>query len=267
MTAPGPAADPPFQSTIVPAGYLLTTRFLRYNYFDDSDGCCDDPHEHPEHVVFWPERGAGQVEVDGRQWSLTAGQGLWVPAGVTHSTSRAPSNAMAAVYIVPQAWRRPVGEVRTVVANAALREMLIYLDWKSMPPEQRLRAQEVCIDLVAEESPPTIDLPLPHDLRIASIARSIVADPANDRSIDDWAFLTAQSSRTIARTFRTETGMTFTQWRTCARMAKAVDLLGEGVPVGVVARRVGYATNSAFTAAFHRLLNQPPTAFTPRGAR
>ncbi|WP_341267970.1 AraC family transcriptional regulator [Gordonia malaquae] len=258
-------ADSPghVHSEVVPPGYLLTTRFLGCAYIDDQDGCSDEPHSHPEHVVFWPERGSGHVDVGDRRWSLATGQGLWVSAGVEHSVSRDPASTMAAVYIVPDAWTREAGPVRPVVVNAALRELLTFLAWSPMPRDHRLRAQQVCMELITEESRPAIDLPIPRDARIEEIARSIVADPADDRSIDDWAYLTSQSSRTIARAFRTETGMTFTQWRTCARMSRAVNLLGEGMAVGLVAKRVGYGTNSAFTAAFHRILNQPPTAFLP----
>lgn len=252
---------------VVPPGYLLTTRFLGCTYLDDQDGCCAAPHTHPEHVVFWPERGSGHVDVADRRWRLAAGQGLWVPAGTGHAASRDPASTMAAVYILASAWPREVGPIRPVVVNSALREMLKFLAWTPMPRDQRLRAQEVCMELITEESRPAINLPIPRDERIEKIARSIVADPADDRSIDDWAYLTSQSSRTIARAFRAETGLTFSQWRTCARMSRAVDLLGDGLPVGVVACRVGYGTNSAFTAAFHRILNQPPTAFSPSRTR
>ncbi|WGH86580.1 helix-turn-helix transcriptional regulator [Auritidibacter ignavus] len=247
----------------MPDGYLLTTRFLRYAYVDDADGCSPDEHAHPEHVVFWPERAAAEVEVEGTRHNLTLGQGLWVPAGTRHAASRAPSTTLAALHLLPEAWEGPAPEVHPVTVNAALRALLSHLAITGMPRQQRLRAQQVCLELVTDDACPVIELPLPRDPRIAPIARAIMSDPADDRSIEHWAWATSTSARTLARAFRAETGMTFSQWRTAARMSAAVRLLSDGTPVGIVARRVGYATISAFSAAFHRVMGRPPHRFLP----
>ncbi|MEH0059497.1 AraC family transcriptional regulator [Auritidibacter ignavus] len=253
----------PVRERIVPDGYLLTTRFLRYAYVDDADGCSPDEHAHPEHVVFWPERAAAEVEVEGTRHNLTLGQGLWVPAGTRHAASRAPSTTLAALHLLPEAWEGPAPEVHPVTVNAALRALLSHLAITGMPRQQRLRAQQVCLELVTDDACPVIELPLPRDPRIAPIARAIMSDPADDRSIEHWAWATSTSARTLARAFRAETGMTFSQWRTAARMSAAVRLLSDGTPVGIVARRVGYATISAFSAAFHRVMGRPPHRFLP----
>ncbi|RMX22360.1 AraC family transcriptional regulator [Auritidibacter ignavus] len=253
----------PVRERIVPDGYLLTTRFLRYAYVDDADGCSPDEHAHPEHVVVWPERAAAEVEVEGTRHNLTLGQGLWVPAGTRHAASRAPSTTLAALHLLPEAWEGPAPEVHPVTVNAALRALLSHLAITGMPRQQRLRAQQVCLELVTDDACPVIELPLPRDPRIAPIARAIMSDPADDRSIEHWAWATSTSARTLARAFRAETGMTFSQWRTAARMSAAVRLLSDGTPVGIVARRVGYATISAFSAAFHRVMGRPPHRFLP----
>ncbi|GAA3656974.1 helix-turn-helix domain-containing protein [Microbacterium marinilacus] len=252
---------------IIPAGYLLTTHFLRLSYLADHIGCREQPHTHSEHVVIWPERSSATVDVEGVQWSLSVGRGVWIPAGVPHTASRALTTPLTATYVEPSAvaGRDHPGQVTSVVVNAATRELLLHLSESPMPRDQRLRAQRVCLELMTAHERPTIELPLPRDPRIARIARMIVQDPADDRSIEQWARITSQSARTIARAFRVETGLTFSQWRTRARLARAVQLLGEGTPVGAVARRVGYATNSAFTATFHRVLKQRPRDFLPHG--
>jgi AraC-like DNA-binding protein len=58
--------------------------------------------------------------------------------------------------------------------------------------------------------------------------------------------------------------MTFSEWRTVARMSSAVRLLGEGTPVGTVSRRVGYANPSAFATALKRITGRAPQEFRSR---
>lgn len=243
-------------------GYLLRTRFLRLRYRDDANACSPRAHAHPEHVVFWPSHGTADVEVDGVVQRLALGQGVWVPAGTPHRAGR-DETSLVALHIAPAAWESTVGGVRMMTMVSALRELLGYLARTAVSREERLRAQRVCLDLMAAEARPTIELTVPTDERLTRVCQSVLADPADGRTIEDWGFAVALSSRTLARAFRESTGMTFSQWRTCARMALAVELLGQGIPVGSVARDVGFATIGAFSSAFHRTVGRPPRSFHP----
>ncbi|MGO3885466.1 MAG: helix-turn-helix domain-containing protein [Mycetocola sp.] len=243
-------------------GYLLRTRFLNGEYVDEQNACSPRAHAHPEHLVFWPSHGTASLEVDGVQRRLAPGQGLWVPAGTPHRAQRRETT-LVALHIAPEAWTRRSDEVRAVTVLPALRELLTHLARAPMSREERLRAQQVCLDLIVSEASPSIELPLPDDHRLTQICRRVLADPADDRTIEAWAVEVSLSSRTLARAFKESTGMTFTHWRSCARMSLAVELLGGGMPVGVVARRVGYSTIAAFSTAFHRILGRPPRDFHP----
>lgn len=258
---PVPRRDVERTAAVVPTGYLLTKRTLALRYVDDENGCREEPHAHVEHAVFYPERATATLVADDREWPLSLGQGLWVPAGTVHSASRSLKTTLAVTFIDTRMASAPLDEVGYVTVGSALRELLQHLEVTGMPRAQRLRAQTVCLDLVTRETRPHIELPLPRDERIAPIAASLAHDPADDRSLEEWATLTAHSSRTVARVFKAETGWTFTQWRTRARLALAIRLLEDGIPVGMVARRVGYTSNSAFTAAFRGILQQPPRAY------
>lgn len=256
------ADGPPLTGPTVPEGYLLRTRFLRFEYHDEANACSSELHAHPEHVVFWPERGSVQLDIEGKHYSISLGHGILVPAGVSHSAARSDTTLMA-LHINPRAWSREAHTVRSVTMNPAARELLIYLAGAGITKEQRIRMQGVCLELISDKPGPIIDLYIPNDPRLAEVCRQILADPADNRSIEEWAWRVSTTSRTLARAFRTTTAMTFSQWRTRARMSHAVDLLGEGIPVGTVARRVGYSTIGAFSTAFHRVLGRPPQEFHP----
>lgn len=69
------------------------------------------------------------------------------------------------------------------------------------------------------------------------------------------------SERTINRLFTKETGMTFGQWRTQAKLMEAIRKLSEGESVINVSIDLGYESPSAFTAMFRRELGTTPSQY------
>jgi AraC-like DNA-binding protein len=58
--------------------------------------------------------------------------------------------------------------------------------------------------------------------------------------------------------------MSFLAWRRQFRLAEALSRLAGGAPVAQVARDLGYAGPSAFTAMFRRTLGAAPGEYMPR---
>ncbi len=99
------------------------------------------------------------------------------------------------------------------------------------------------------------------DKRLAAICAGIREDPALDRTLEEWAAQAGASSRTLARLFHRETGMSFGAWRQQARLLEALGRLALGQKVTTVALDLGYASPSAFTSMFRRALGQVPTRY------
>src|SRR5581483_1846341 len=94
--------------------------------------------------------------------------------------------------------------------------------------------------------------------RARHVAEALLEDPGDDRTLATWGHHVGASSRTLARIFVAETGLSFGRWRTLARLQAALLQLAEGLPVGLVAARVGYRTPSAFVAAFRAHTGSTP---------
>ncbi|AEK38157.1 MULTISPECIES: AraC family transcriptional regulator [Corynebacterium] len=272
------AADCPVVPVVpvVPEGYLLTTRELRLRRWQDAGLCGATGHTHADHVVLFPSSGSavvqtGSADTEQRQQRhrLTVGQGLWLPAGTPHACPPGEETVLCALFIDPDAWSRTVcaapatavtgTSVHAVTVPASLRELLLHLAYREMPDDRRIRAQQVCLELLADARYDSADVPTVHDTFLAPVTGAVLGDPSDSRTLEDWAWLMKTSPRTISRRFRADTGMGFAQWRTSVRMTVAVRMLADGSPVGVVARRVGYATVSAFSAAFLRATGRRPT--------
>ena len=106
--------------------------------------------------------------------------------------------------------------------------------------------------------------PMPKDRRLLRVCREILADPSDQRDLDDWAHVAGMGRRTFTRLFREETGMGLAVWRQQIRLMEALSLLASGRPITTVAFDVGYESPSAFTAMFHRAFGVPPSQYRVR---
>ncbi|GGV43192.1 AraC family transcriptional regulator [Actinomadura cremea] len=82
-----------------------------------------------------------------------------------------------------------------------------------------------------------------------TVARALSHDPADPTPLTEWARRLRVSAKTLQRDFAREFGMPYTRWRTRHRLSAARVLL-HAHPVTEVAHRVGYASPSAFIAAY-----------------
>lgn len=223
-------------------------------------------HAHAEHQLVWSAAGVVVARIDRAEWSLPPDLALWVPAGTAHEVAAAGAAEFFGVYLHPRgcpiAWRTPT----VVRVDALMREILLRLARPDLGRAARVHLQDVLYDLITPTQATVLRLPLPTDERALHVARGIVDDPASTRDLDAWARDVFVSGRTLARLFAAETGMTFSTWRTAARMRASVALLSAGLPVSTVASRVGYRTASAFVVAFRRATGHTPGAYFSSGA-
>ncbi len=98
-------------------------------------------------------------------------------------------------------------------------------------------------------------LPLPKDARARRVAERILAAPADAL---ESALGRGASRRTLERLFVEQTGFTLGSWARRARLLESLRLLARGDSIGQIAAAVGYATPSAFVAAFRRELGTTP---------
>ena len=100
------------------------------------------------------------------------------------------------------------------------------------------------------------------DPRIAPALRLMHGDPGRSWHLDELAKACAMSRTTFAFHFRTVAGVApltyLTEWR--MRLAERA-LREETTPVAVVARSLGYTSESAFSNAFKRVTGNSPKAY------
>jgi AraC-like DNA-binding protein/quercetin dioxygenase-like cupin family protein len=222
-----------------------------------------DSHEHPVHQLAWAQSGVLTMGTAESTWVLPRSRALWMPAGVAHTTGAAVAGTLCSLYFrtnsCPIDWVVP-----TVVAvSPILGELITYLADRELSEGPRRRAESVVFDLLEPATSATLHARVPTDERARLVADALLADPADLRTLDEWGHAAGASTRTLARIFVDETGMSFSRWRTELRLAASLPLLADGVAVSTVARRVGYANPSAFIAAFRRAVGVSPRNYFP----
>lgn len=214
-------------------------------------------HSHAAAELIWVISGVVNVSVGGAIHVIRPGWGLIVPPDTRHGSQVMRSARIGTTYLRDSHATGPT----SVRLSRALMEMLQHLNETPMETDERLRAQRVCLDMITASRPHSSGLPVPSDPRISRIARAILADPADDRSLEQWSVITGTSVSTIARTFSETADMSFVRWRRQVRVNAAMSLLAAGLPVTAAGRRVGYHSPSAFVTAFRQEVGQTPGAY------
>lgn len=191
------------------------------------------------------------------QWTLPGNIGIWIPAGTEHHGRVSAGAEFQASFFAPETSRFSPREPVCITITPLLHELLMRLSRDDLDPAHRAHAEHLVFDLLVPVPRPLL-LPVPEDARIAAIAATLVLQPDDPRTLEEWALELRLSARTLARAFVAETGESFIRWRQQLRVHAALGLLAEGASVAEAAEAVGYFSTSSFIAIFQRVTGTTP---------
>jgi len=220
-----------------------------------------EPHQHRRGQLMFSSSGVMVIEASGCSWVVPPQRAVWVPHNVRHSFQPATNISLRNLLILPEISVPLPAACTFVRVKPLMRELLLRVvedaaTFRSVEHHQRT------VDLLFDElevceAAPLI-LPLPRDPRIRRICIALRENPADPRTLEDWADIACASERTMTRLFLKETGVSFAHWRRQARLMAAMVRLGVGDSVTSTALDVGYESASAFIDMFRRTVGQTP---------
>lgn len=210
--------------------------------------------------LVWARRGAFTARLGRRLFTVPTGFGLWLPAGSEHPGHSTADAVLVMASFTPGRALTSTKEPTTVVVTPLLEALLLHLMSPALSVDHRLKAEAVVVDVITP-SPHETSLQLPQGPIIGPIAAALLESPEDRRSVEQWSQELEVGVRTISRAFRTQTGLSFSQWRQAVRIQRAISLLCQGWPVQEVAIEIGYTAPSAFIQTFNRVVGQTPGAF------
>lgn len=250
-----------------PVDYQRVPRPVAAMAKDFADGHHIAPHSHERAQLIFAVEGVMLVSTAAGSWAVPPQRAVWMPAGVTHEIRMAGAVAMRTIYVRPDAATRLPDRVRVIAVSSLLRELTLRacalpVLYDESGPAARIMT--LILDEIAALPTLALDLPLPSDARLRRICHALRDEPGATRTLDDWAREAGASTRTLARRFVRETGLTFAEWRQQARLLEAMARLAAGEPVTRIALDLGYDSPSAFTAMFRRALGTTPSRYLAR---
>lgn len=221
-------------------------------------------HRHRRAQLVYASSGVMMVTTTSAAYVVPPERAVWMPAGVMHRIDARSDVAMRSLYIeISEVMDLPT-EVCVLQVAPLLRELVVAAvaaGTKYEPDSPQSRLMAVILDQIRVQPVASLALPMPKDPRLRSIAQFLIANPADQRGLEEWAKEVGASKRTISRLFPAQTGMSFRSWRQQRRLFRALELLASGYNVTAAALELGYENTSSFISMFRRCLGTTPARY------
>ena len=241
--------------------YQRVPRVITAMHKDQEYGSHIPPHSHERAQLLYAIDGVMRVSTEFGVWMLPSRRALLIAPGVVHELSMQSTVRMRTLYIEAGAAAAFGPGCKVIEVSALLRELILALvaepiEYPVPGPGEHLAAL-ILHALKAAETVP-IAIPWPRDRRLLAVCDAIVREPGRRHRIDELAAGAGASGRTLMRLFPSETGLHFRQWVQQVHLADAFCRLARGESVARIAAALGYASPSAFSAMFRRILGHTP---------
>ncbi len=221
-------------------------------------------HWHVRAQLLYASQGVMTVNTANGSWVVIPQRAVWIPATERHELITLGPLSVRNLFIQPDAAQELPSECCVVNVSPLLRELITVAC--ALPKQYALGGREehimtLILDEIRTVSIALLYLPEPKDPQLVQITTAIRMHQADDRTLDAWGRSVGASSRTLARLFIVETGLSFRQWQQQARLLESLVRLAERQAVTTVAAEVGYESTSAFIAMFRRVLGTTPKKY------
>ena len=221
-------------------------------------------HQHNWDQLIVALTGVLEVNCENMHYIIPPQQAVWIPANKKHNIATVNGAQLRSIHFNKGLITAHKMKLRVLKISTLVKELLntaSQFEYKPDMSEIQQRLLDVLIDQVNGLPEVHLCLPLSNDPLLSSILSCLQSSPDNANTLQQWSIELGASSKTIARRFHTELGMTFSQWREQLKLHRAIQWLHEKRPITQISLELGYDSLSAFIQMFKRNMGVTPGKF------
>lgn len=220
-------------------------------------------HEHAKAQLIYAIEGTMVLSTHEGKWVLLPTRALWVPARTRHSIRMRGPVRMRTLFLDATV-KAPAQGCAAVSVSPLLRELIVSMLQECRRYAAGSRGAQIAALIATELSVCNtlpLALPWPRDAKLRRLCEAMRRSPKLTGDLEFWAAKLAVSSRTLSRLFRSETGMSFGEWRSQLLLLEAQIRLSQRQSSLRIARALGYASHAAFSAMFRKGMGLSPSEY------
>nr|WP_236952512.1 helix-turn-helix transcriptional regulator [Mesorhizobium loti] len=211
--------------------------------------------------------GVIELTVRSNRYAAPPDFGVWLPPETEHLAWAGNETSYLVLDIEQRLCERLPRQTSVLSVGPIAKAILLDLKKRGVSEPRTAddaRLMRVLIDQLSIGSPLENFLPMSDDRALKQVLDALCKNPADSRSLEDWARHVHSTERTLARRCKRDLGMSFVKWRQRLRLSRAVAMLADGLSVQTVSHKLGYGTTSAFIAMFQGAVGTTPNVFRGR---
>lgn len=209
-------------------------------------GAAHGSHDHPHHQVLVGVEGILELEIEGRGQRVAPGDAVLVPAGERHDFASARGSRCLVLDSAHSLWQDCAPHPQRPGAVAALAQYL------AQAIDQPLALAHAPTLLLEAWRPPAREPRARRSIDWTALADWVQGRLDRPVSVAELAQRVHLTPGQLSLRCQQANGVAALDWLRLQRLARARQLRDAGLPVQEVARRTGYRSPSALTAALRR---------------
>ena len=213
-------------------------------------------HSHKKTQITFVDNGLLKVNIDNQIYLITSGFLILIPPNFNHSAETQKNSQLLTVFTETQLMIKP----DCIMATPFLKSLLVKLD--NTFPNEHLSKQlvnsfsEILKHEIKDISSETnYKMLVPKNKKLVSIISYIDAHLSEKLSLSDISSRFFISDRHLSRLFKNETGLSFSDWIQKYKFLISVNRLSVAKSTTVVAKELGYDSDSSFIKMFKKFAN------------
>lgn len=212
-------------------------------------------HRHSRGQLLFARNQSLQIRIGDTCWHLPAQQAVWIPSNQEHQVF-APNGAdYLSVYSDESCFKDLPNQAGCVALSRLAKELIMESaqfgeHYQPDSPESRLN--QVLFDQLRQLKTDAWPLIMPQYNLLKKLCDRLIENPQQQISLQSWGQQFGATERHLARRFKTETGLTYTQWRHRLEILYMLQAVQKGFSLSYIAADLNYAQVSAFSKMVKR---------------